>query len=73
MFPIRTYNSISPAGLGRFDMNRYSVTSEEGQPLGVLLRSHKLKNHDIPGSVLAVGRHKQHPHSETHRARHSGV
>ena len=56
MFPIRTYNSISPAGLGRFDMNRYSVTSEEGQPLGVLLRSHKLKNDDIPGSVLAVGR-----------------
>ena len=56
MFPIRTYNAISPAGLGRFDTKRYSVTSEEGQPLGVLLRSYKLKNDDIPSSVLAVGR-----------------
>ena len=56
MFPIRTYNAISPAGLGRFDTKRYSVTSEEVQPLGVLLRSYKLKNDDIPSSVLAVGR-----------------
>lgn len=56
MFNIRTYNAISPSGLGRFDLNRYVVSAENPSPHAVLLRSHKLAAADLPDSVLAVAR-----------------
>jgi len=56
MFQIRTYNAISPSGLGRFDLNRYAVSAEMAQPHAILIRSHKLDAADLPETVLAVAR-----------------
>ena len=56
MFQIRTYNAISPSGLGRFDLNRYAVSAEMAKPHAILIRSRKLDAADLPETVLAVAR-----------------
>jgi D-3-phosphoglycerate dehydrogenase / 2-oxoglutarate reductase len=55
-FKIQTLNSIAVAGLDRLPRDRYEVASEIGHPDGILLRSFKMHDMQIPDSLLAVGR-----------------
>jgi len=55
-FKIRTLNSIAVAGLDRLPRNRYEVASEIARPDGLLLRSYKMHDMELPTSLLAVGR-----------------
>lgn len=56
MYKVRTYNQISSKGLDRFPRDRYEIASEFAQPDAFLLRSQKLHDIEIPGSVVAVAR-----------------
>jgi D-3-phosphoglycerate dehydrogenase len=56
IFKIQTLNSIAVTGLDRFPRNRYEVASELAHPDAILLRSFKMHDLPLPGSVLAVGR-----------------
>lgn len=56
MFRIRTYNQISVKGLEHFPRDCYEVASEIGAPDALLLRSHKLQEAQIDGSVKAIAR-----------------
>ena len=56
MYKIRTYNAISHKGLRRFSKELYSVSADCDQPEGIVLRSQKLHEEDIPASLLAVAR-----------------
>ena len=56
MFYIRTYNKISSRGLSSFPADFYQVSEEESQPHGILLRSQKLHDIDLPESVLGIAR-----------------
>ncbi len=56
MYKIRTYNQISCKGLDRFPRETYELASEFNEPDAILLRSHKLHNELLPGSVTAVAR-----------------
>lgn len=55
-FKIKTFNTISPVGLSRFDPDYYHVSQQEHEPDALILRSHNLINQDIPSSVKAIGR-----------------
>ncbi|MFL0810672.1 MAG: 3-phosphoglycerate dehydrogenase [Agarilytica sp.] len=55
MFQVRTYNKISNKGLSRFNDN-YQVGEDVGAPEGILLRSQKLHDEQLPESVMAVAR-----------------
>ncbi|TWU57305.1 3-phosphoglycerate dehydrogenase family protein [Rubripirellula reticaptiva] len=56
MYKILTLNNISPLGLQRLPRDKYEIGSEISQPDGVLLRSFKMHDMDIPTSVKAIGR-----------------
>lgn len=56
MYKILTLNNISVQGLQRLPRDRYEVGSEISRPDGVLLRSFKMHDMDIPDSVAAIGR-----------------
>ena len=56
MYKILTFNNISAKGLDRFPRERFEISSEVSQPDAVLLRSAKLHDWEIPGSLKAVGR-----------------
>lgn len=56
MLSVRTYNKISDKGLSRFPSDTYAIGADESRPDALLLRSHKLHNEEIPGSVVAVAR-----------------
>ena len=56
LFKIKTYNTISPIGLGKFPSERYEIGSEIDRPDAILLRSHDLHNVPIPDTLKAVGR-----------------
>ena len=51
MHRIKTYNTISPRGLDRFERDRYEVGHDIAHPDALLLRSHKLQVEEIPASV----------------------
>lgn len=53
---IKTYNAISPIGLGRLPKSDYEVGDDVNDPVGILVRSAKLHDEPIPDSVLAVAR-----------------
>jgi len=53
---ILTFNQISLKGLDRFPRDHYEIASEFARPDAILLRSYKLKEAEIPDSVLAIGR-----------------
>ena len=55
-FTIRTINNISPRGLERLPRDRYSVSSDSGEPDAIIVRSADMHAMTIPGSVKAVGR-----------------
>jgi len=56
MYRIKTYNTISTKGLDRFERDRYEVGQDIAHPDGLLLRSHKLQESEIPASVTAIAR-----------------
>jgi len=56
MHRIKTYNTISPRGLDRFERDRYEVGQDIAHPDALLLRSHKLQDAEILESVTAIAR-----------------
>ncbi|HEB86474.1 MAG TPA: 3-phosphoglycerate dehydrogenase [Gammaproteobacteria bacterium] len=56
MYKILTLNNISVAGLERLPRETYEVASEIQHPDGILLRSFKMHEMEIPASLKAVGR-----------------
>ena len=55
MFKILTLNKISKVGLGQLSDN-YTVSDNEANPDGILLRSFKLHDMELPESLKAVAR-----------------
>ena len=61
-FVIQTFNKISPIGLNEFDDTLYDVKAADGEsasignPHAFLLRSHKLKEEEVPLTVRAIAR-----------------
>jgi D-3-phosphoglycerate dehydrogenase len=57
-FQIKTYNKISPDGLKKFPDEQYDI--KEGDSAAnahaILLRSHKLKEEEVPHTVRAIAR-----------------
>tara|TARA_R110002072_G_scaffold25932_10_gene86419 strand:- start:38526 stop:39710 length:1185 start_codon:yes stop_codon:yes gene_type:complete len=53
---VLTLNQISLKGLERLPRDCYEIASEFSLPDAILLRSFKLQEKDIPGSVLAIAR-----------------
>jgi D-3-phosphoglycerate dehydrogenase len=56
MFKILTLNNIAVAGLDRLPRDRYEVASEMSHPDGILVRSAKMHDMEIPETVKAIGR-----------------
>jgi len=56
MKKILTLNNIAVAGLEKFSRDSYEVASEIQHPDGILLRSFKMHDMEIPESLKAVGR-----------------
>jgi D-3-phosphoglycerate dehydrogenase len=56
MFKILTLNNISVSGLDRLPRDRYEVASEITHPDGIMLRSFKMHDMEIPETVKAIGR-----------------
>ncbi|MEM8666372.1 MAG: phosphoglycerate dehydrogenase [Planctomycetota bacterium] len=56
MFKILTLNNISVKGLQRLPREHYEVASEISHPDGILLRSFKMHDMEIPDTVAAIGR-----------------
>ncbi|RLJ20046.1 3-phosphoglycerate dehydrogenase [bacterium endosymbiont of Escarpia laminata] len=56
MYKILTLNNISVAGLDRLPREKYEVASEITHPDGILLRSYKMHDMEIPQTVKAIGR-----------------
>ena len=56
MFKILTLNNISVAGLERLPRDNYEVASEIQHPDGILVRSFKMHDMELPETLLAVGR-----------------
>lgn len=56
MHKILTLNNISVAGLDRLPREDYEIASEIQHPDGILLRSFKMHDMEIPESLKAVGR-----------------
>jgi len=56
MYKIQTLNNISSKGLDLLPRDKYEVASEFTSPDGILVRSQKMHDMDIPASLLAVGR-----------------
>jgi len=55
MHQIKTYNAIAPEGMARLEKEKYAI-NESDQPEGIILRSKKLQEADLPASVLGVAR-----------------
>ncbi len=53
---IKTLSNIAPAGLERFPVAEYEISSELESPNALLLRSTNMHDMDVPDSVLAIGR-----------------
>ena len=56
MYKIQTLNNISDAGLSRLPRDRYEIASDIQEPDGILLRSFKMHDMEIPANLKAVGR-----------------
>lgn len=58
-YQIKTFNKISPKGLGQFPEDKYDVRtgdSEAANAHAILLRSHKLQEDDVAHTVRAIAR-----------------
>jgi D-3-phosphoglycerate dehydrogenase len=56
MYKILALNNISPLGLARLPADTFQVSAEMKEPDGILLRSFKMHDMEIPKSLKAVGR-----------------
>ncbi len=56
MFKILTLNHISLAGLERLSRDRFEIASEIAHPDGILVRSAKMHDMEIPETVQAIAR-----------------
>ena len=56
MYRIKTFNTISPVGLNRFDPALYSVSESESSEDGILVRSAKLQDYEFPANLLGISR-----------------
>ena len=56
MYKVLTLNNISVEGLSRLPRELYEVASEMQHPDGIMVRSFKMHDMDIPDTVKAVGR-----------------
>ncbi|MDG2461619.1 MAG: phosphoglycerate dehydrogenase [Luminiphilus sp.] len=56
MYRIKTFNTISPKGLDRFERGVFEVGQDIAHPDALLLRSHKLQEEEILHSVTAIAR-----------------
>ena len=56
MYKILTLNNISPLGLARLPADTFQVSADMKEPDGILLRSFKMHDMEIPKSLKAVGR-----------------
>ena len=56
MYKILTLNNLSVKGLSRLPRESYEIASEMTSPDGILLRSFKMHDMEIPESVVAIGR-----------------
>ena len=56
MYKIQTLNNISGKGLARLPANAYEVADKVADPDGILLRSFKMHDMELPASLKAVGR-----------------
>ncbi|MBD3317649.1 MAG: 3-phosphoglycerate dehydrogenase [Chitinivibrionales bacterium] len=56
MYKIQTLNKISPRGLDLFPREDYEIASEILNPDGILVRSFKMHDMELPPSVKAIGR-----------------
>ena len=56
MYKVLTLNNIAVEGLRRLPRERYEVGSEISEPDGIILRSFKMHDMDIPASLAAVAR-----------------
>lgn len=56
MYQIQTLNKISKKGLAVLDSNTYNVAEEVEKPDGIILRSFKMHDMELPSSLRAVAR-----------------
>ena len=56
MHKILTLNNISPLGLARLPADKFQISADTKEPDGILLRSFKMHDMEIPKSLKAVGR-----------------
>lgn len=56
MWKIKTLNDIAQVGLDRYPADAYNVSAEEDAPDAIMVRSAKMHDMQVPGSLLAVGR-----------------
>lgn len=59
-YQIKTFNKISPIGLSRFPPDEYDIRTgdvEAANAHAILLRSHKLKEEEVPKTVRAIARY----------------
>ena len=56
MYKILTLNNNSVAGLEKLPLDKYEIASEIQHPDGILLRSFKMHDMDVPASLRAIGR-----------------
>lgn len=56
MFKIQTLNQIDPEGLKLFPSGKYEIASEVAAPDGIVLRSFKMHDMELPASLKAVAR-----------------
>lgn len=56
MYSIKTINNISEKGLSRLPADVYSVSPDNENPDGIILRSQNLHEMEVPSNLKAVGR-----------------
>ena len=56
MYTIKTLNNIAPAGLAKLGPAQFKVDNEADTPQGILVRSARMHEMDLPESLLAIGR-----------------
>ena len=56
MYQIKTFNKISPVGLGRFDPEHYTVSDSCSGEDAIVVRSAKLLDYAFPSNLLAIAR-----------------
>ncbi|MBN3040430.1 MAG: phosphoglycerate dehydrogenase [Candidatus Omnitrophica bacterium] len=56
MYKLMKLNQISAEGLAHFPLDKYEIATEISNPDAIILRSFKMNEMKLPGSLLAVGR-----------------